>query len=159
MPKRKETSASAGSKVLTFQRARWKRYIRYFGVFVLFWLNVSLVLATIEIHSTHESPDIWRELLSFVIVLFFDVTILLPTLIEADTIWATSEALTVGTIFWKSKIAWPDIVAFHNPVWLTYAILKTRRSFYLINKRDMQPLDELLATIEHKRPRAGETGS
>ena len=156
MPKRKDTSASSGEKVVTFQRARWKHFIRYFGAFVIFWLNVSLVLATIEIHTTHESPDIWRELLSYVIVLFFNVTVLVPTLLEVDTAWASPDKLTVGTLLWKSKIPWKDIVALYNPVWLTFAVLRTRRCFYLINKRDIQPLDELLETIAFKRARAGE---
>ena len=153
--KKKELSASSsGERTLTFQRARWKHWVRYFGVFVMFFLNISLVLATIEIHTRPTSIDIWRELLSYVIVAFFDLTVFLPTFFEVDKLEATQDKLIVSTLFWKSKIPWKEIRAFHNWVWFTFAVLKTPRCFYLINKRDVKPIDELLETIAHKRARA-----
>lgn len=149
--KKKDKSASSGERTLTFERARWKHWVRYFGVSVIFMLNFSLVAATIEIHSRQVGPDIWRELLSFVLVAFFDLTVLLPTLLEVDRVWATPDRLIMSTLFWKTRVPWADIKAFYNPIWFNFAVVRTARCLYLINKRDVKPLDELIQTIDFKR--------
>jgi hypothetical protein len=153
--KKKGLPASAsGERSLTFTRARWKHYSRYFGVVVIGLLNLSLIASTIQIHSTQPTPDIDRELLSFALVLFFDVSVLIPLIFEVDQVWATPDRIIFKTLFWTSKVPWGEIKAFHNPLYLAFAIVRTQRCFYLINKRDIAPLDQLLETIQFKLGKA-----
>ena len=153
MGKKRELSAS-GERTLTFTRARWKHWSRYFGVFVIVLLNISLVLSTIQIHSTQPTPDIDRELLSFAFVLFFDLTVLLPIIFEVDRVVVTADKVTFKTLFWTSKIPWTEIRSFRNPIYLTFAIVRAPRLFYLINKKDIVPIEELVETIEFKLGKA-----
>jgi hypothetical protein len=155
MGKKRELSAS-GERSLTFSRARWKHWSRYFGAFVIAMLNVSLVMSTIQIHTSQPLPDIDRELLSFAFVLFFDVTVLLPIILEVDRVVVTPDKVVFKTLFWTSKVPWSEIISFKNPLVLTFAIVRTPRCFYLINKKDIRPLDELLETIQFKLARAKE---
>jgi len=155
MGKKREISG-AGERSLTFARARWKHWSRYFGAFVIAMLNVSLVMSTIQIHMNQPFPDIDRELLSFAFVLFFDLTVLLPIILEVDRVVVTPDTIVFKTLFWTSKVPWPEIVSFKNPLVLTFAIVRTPRCFYLINKKDIRPLDELLETIQFKLARSRE---
>ena len=155
MAKKREISAS-GERSLTFKRARWKHWSRYFGFFVIGMLNISLVMSTIQIHMTQPLPDIDRELLSFAFVLFFDVTVLIPILLEVDQVVVTPDKIIFKTLFWTSKVPWSEIISFKNPLLLTFAIVRTPRYLYLINKKDIRPLDELLETIQYKLSRAKE---
>jgi len=155
MAKKRELSAS-GERSLTFTRARWKHYSRYFGAFVIVLLNISLVMSTIQIHMTQPFPDLDRELLSFAFVLFFDVTVLIPIILEVDRIVVTTDKIVFKTLFWTSKVPWSEIKSFKNPLVLTFAILQTPRCFYLINKKDIRPLDELLETIKFRLAKARE---
>lgn len=155
MGKKHELSASGAERIISFKRARWKHFVRYFGVFVIVMLNISLVLSTMEIHRTHAMPDIKREILSFLLVGFFDLLVLIPTILEVDEVVATPEKVVLKTLFWTSKVPWGKLISFVNPVYLTCIILRTPRCLYLINKRDLKPIDELIETIEFKRARAG----
>lgn len=154
MRKRRELSASGPEKVITFKRARWKHWVRSFGVCVIVILNISLVLSTIDIHRMHAIPDIRREILSFLVVIFFDLLVLIPTILEVDQVMATPEKVVLKTLLWTSRVPWKEISGFFNPIYLTCMILRTPRCFYLINKRDIQPLEELIQTIEFKRNKA-----
>lgn len=156
MGRRKKEIAAEGQSSLSFSRARWKHWLRYFGVTVIVLLNISLVMSTIQLHGARTAPDIGSEIFSFALVIFFDITVLLPTILEVDQVQATPNWLIFKTLFWTSRIPWGEILALHNPLYLTFVIVRTPRCFYLLNRRDLQPFDQLLETIEFKRGKAGE---
>lgn len=148
--KKKEASAS-GERGKRYKRAGWKHLVKWFGTIVIVLLNVSLVISTLQGHMRGTSPPLATELFTFVVVLFFDVTALLPSILEVNEVWIEPDHLTIGNLVWKSKVPWPDVVSFEKPLWLAFAILKTRKCIYLINSRDIKPFDEFQESIEHMR--------
>jgi len=131
-----------------YSRARWRHAVRIFGVMVLLLLNVSMIgaLATRNLHG-HTMP-IDKDLQLIGLVLFCDISILLPMLAEVDRAQALQDKLILNTMFWKAKIPWADIVAFKAPSYLKFSILRTRRLFYLLNKRQLDRYDDLAKVIE-----------
>lgn len=143
-----------GERSVQYKRARWKHAMRYFGLFVVVMLNISLVMSNIQMHQLGKELDWKREVLSYVVVLFFDVTILLPLLLEVDNIAITPDAITLGGLFTKKKINWKDVTDFKAPLYLRYAILRSGKSIYLLNKKDLKPYEELVEIIQFKRAKA-----
>jgi hypothetical protein len=136
-----------------FQRARWKHGMRIFGVVLMCVLNVALVMSDIERMGKHLQFSISHEVISYVALLILDVTILLPLLFEVDSLEVLQDKLILKTIFWKAKLDWNQIISFKTPPMLKFAILKTARCFYLINRRDIKRFAELAELIlKHINP-------
>ena len=139
--------------MVTYQRARWKHWVRYFGLTIMVFLNISMIMSNLELHYRHRPLALGQELASYGIVFFFDLAILMPLIFEVDTVRITSDRVILSTLLWRAKLRWEEIVAFNNPIWLAFAVLRTRSCFYLINKHDVGPWDELLQTICFKTGR------
>lgn len=149
MGKKRDLSAS-GERSVYYTRARWKHWIRYFAVFIIALLTLGLLLSNISMLQEGRPLELRQAILSLVLVIFFDLTVLLPTILEVDRVWATPDKIILKTLFWTAKIPWSHVRQFHNPIYLTFAILRTPRCCYLLNKRDLQPADELVETIKFK---------
>lgn len=146
MGKKKNTSANAESQ-REFRRARWKHFVRYFGLFTVLLLNISLVGSNIHLAANHRM-DLKHLLLSYVLLITLDVIFLLPTIFEVDKVVVTDESLVMSTLLWRARVPWAAIVSCVKPAWLAYAIVKTQRCFYLINKRDVKDFADLLEIIQ-----------
>lgn len=146
MGKKKNSSNNSESK-REFQRARWKHFVRYFGLFTVLLLNISLVGSNIHLAANHRM-DLKHLLLSYVLLITLDVIFLLPTIFEVDKVVVTDESLVMSTLLWRAKLPWAAIVSCVKPAWLAYAIVKTQRCFYLINKRDVKDFADLLEIIQ-----------
>lgn len=137
-------------RLVTYKRARWKHWARYFAVAVICMLNFSLVMSTIHIYQVHHSLQLARELSSFLLVLFFDLTILLPMVLEVDGVSITPDDLILNRLLGKSKLKWSDIIYFGKPVYLNYAVLRTAHWVYLLNQRDIERFDEVVEIIQRQ---------
>jgi len=132
-----------------YSRARWKHFMRYYGIILVVLLNWWLAMSTIQLHQVGKALEPMRELASFMVVLFFDVTILLPALLEVDAVEILSNGVSFSTVIGKRKYAWTDIRSFANPIYLNYVIVRTGCWIYLLNKRDISQISELVQKIQN----------
>jgi hypothetical protein len=134
-----------------YSRARWRHGIRVFGVGILLLLNVSMV-GSLSTRRTNGHPIPWSSDLQLIgLVLFCDISVLLPMLVEVDKAQALEDKLVLNTMFWKAKIPYEAIVSFKSPVYLKFSIVRTRRCFYLLNKRQLEKYDQLAKVIDIRR--------
>ncbi len=153
MPKGKKQGSASGQRQEVFKRARWKTAMRWFGLMVVGFLNISLVYENLHLHAV-KRMDLPHELMSFALLTFLDCVFLLPIIFEVDTAIVTADKLILKTLLWRARIGWLEIVELKRPVWLTFAVLRTRRALFLINRRDIQNHQELLEIIEHQMGKA-----
>lgn len=147
MPKKGKSPPPAPEKERTFRRALWKHCMRYFGLGVLVLLNVTMVWSNVRLRMMHRM-DLGHEILSYAVVLVFDVLFLLPNIFEVNSVSVTPDRLILGTLLWRARIPWSEIVSLKKPIWLVFAIVRTRRCFYLLNSRDLKDFAELMEIIQ-----------
>jgi hypothetical protein len=148
----KPTTTPAFEAKVEFQRARWKHGMRIFGIVLMLILNVSLVMSDIERAQKAVHFSLPHELITYVALFLLDTTVLMPLLFEADKIEVFQDVLILKAVFWTARLKWEDIQYFKTPPMLKFAILRTQKSFYLINKRDMKKFPELAAEIQKHQP-------
>ena len=155
MTKRREFSASA-STTRTFERAKWKHYVRWFAFLFVLVLDATLVASSINAHFIRHIPtaplSLAREGIGFFLVACCHLMVVPSIVLEANKVEVTPERLILDNLIWRTKIKWEDITAFNAPRILKFAILRTKKFFYLINKRDIERYDDLAEIIEHKAP-------
>lgn len=135
---------------LVFTRAAWKHVMRYVGAFILIMLNIAMVMSTIQLHAQNRALDAGREIFSFLVVFAFDVTILLPILMEVHGVEIKPDSIVFRTLWGNRQYLWGQIRGFSNPVYLNYVVMRTGCWIYLINKRDIGQIDELVQIIQGK---------
>jgi len=136
-----------------YRRPRWKHFVRIFGFFVLLALPFVLIAADLQLLATQaNSPKFLKHILMDVFLVIVDLTMLVPIFFEVDSVQAAPDKLTLKTIFWKGVIPYSEIVAFKTPSLWQFALVRTKRCFYLINKKDIPRYEELVKTIAEKAP-------
>ncbi|MBX3137532.1 hypothetical protein KF707_15015 [Candidatus Obscuribacterales bacterium] len=133
-----------------YRRPLWKHIVRYPAAFFLILLNVAVVMSFVERFPQHRVMDPFRELFFFGMVGFIDVFMFLPVLLEVNKIETDTEGLKVGALLWRVKLTWDQIVAFDQPKYLKFAILKTKKGMYFLNKYDLKPFYEVAEIISAK---------
>lgn len=139
-------------EAVVFRRKTFKRIIRYFYLLMLTGLVVSLPMSMIERHQHHLSIDFKAEAFLLVFILAMNVLILPSSLFEVHAVIVKNDGLRLETMFAPVDIAYDDIVAFKLPPYLIWAVLRTKRGFYLINKRDIGNFDQLLGFLAPRLP-------
>jgi len=95
---------------------------------------------------------IHMELMSFLFLVFIDVAMLIPMILEANEVIVTPEYLTLKMLYFKKRLAWSQISEFRRWPFLVYTAVKSGRCFYLINKREIKGFDKLAKIIEERVP-------
>ncbi len=137
-------------ETFTFKRSAWKVVFRWFIFVLLLFLNISLVGSTFAQHLIGRPQDLVVDLVTYVVVFFFDLIIGLPLLFEVDSIWLLPDKLVVRTLLWKTRLPWEDIVSVSKPMWLKFLILRSKHVIYLVHRTDLQPFDMLVEKIADK---------
>jgi hypothetical protein len=88
-----------------------------------------------------------QELLTAVFVLFCDLTILVPTILEADSVVVTDDKMTIKCLFFKKTLAWSDIIEFKSSGFVRVSTVRTRRGFFFLNKRTLPQYPQLEESI------------
>jgi hypothetical protein len=136
--------------LVVYERHLSKNLYQLFGLFVILGLNVSIAGSDITRFMTHVVLD-WRAALpTYAFVLFADVVLFIPSVLQVKRILYFDDRLEVQTLFWKSKVKWQDIVRFWQPAFMRVAVLKTKRGLYLINPKDIDGFDDLLGKVKKK---------
>jgi hypothetical protein len=133
-----------------FKRPLWKHLLRYPAAIMLVVLNVAIFMSFIERLPQHRVMDPLRELFFFGMVGFIDVFMFLPIILEVNRIETDRDGLKVSALFWKARLRWDQITKFEQPRFLKFAVIRTPRSFYLLNKYDLKPFFELAEIISAK---------
>jgi hypothetical protein len=139
----------------TFQRPRWKHGTRIFGFIVMAVLNVSLVMSDVERIGKHHELSLIQEVITYLALIVIDATLLLPIVFEVDKVIVQDSRLILKTLFWTAKPPWSDLISFSNPKMLKFGILKTKflktkKIFYLINRRDIRGYDRLAQILSER---------
>ncbi len=137
-----------------FKRSAFKHFIRYPVSMTLLLLNVAVVMSFVDRIPTHQLMNPLKEIFFFGVVGFVDIFMFIPVLFEVNRVKTSSEGLEISALYWKRKLRWDQIIAFDQPKFLKFAILKTKKSFYLLNKYDLKPYFELAEIISAKMPSA-----
>jgi len=147
MPGKKENFAE---ETFTFKRAFWKVAFRWFILLLFLFLNFSLVASTIQQFASGRPQEFLLVLCTYVVVAFFDLTILLPLLFEVDSVWILPDKLVLRTLLWQAKVPWDKIVSIRSPMWFKFLIVRTDKVIYLLHRKDLQPFDMLVEKITDK---------
>lgn len=152
MAKRKKEDKSTAQTAayepsVVYQRARWKHGMRIFGIALMALLNVSLVMSDIERANKAAHFSLPHELVTYLALILLDTTVLLPLIFEVDKVELLNDSLVLKAIFWTAKLKWEEIQYFKTPPMLKFALLKSQRCIYLLNKRDIKNFPELVSGI------------
>jgi hypothetical protein len=115
----------------------WKLAFRVIGFSLVVFLTVALILSDMALHRFTSHSYSLREISLYVVLLCFNAMILIPAVFEVRLAKSTPDALILRTLWWGAKVSWKEIVQFRNPSYLKFALIRTRRCFYLLNKRDL----------------------
>jgi hypothetical protein len=132
---------------VVYQRARWKHGMRIFGIVLMLVLNVSLVMSDVERANKAAHFSLPHELITYLALFLLNTTVLMPLLFEVDKVEVLNDSILLKAIFWTAKLKWDDIQYFKTPPMLKFAVLKSQRCFYLLNKRDLKQFPDLAAAI------------
>lgn len=121
--------------------------MRIFGIVLMSVLNVSLVMSDIERANKAAHFSLAHELITYVALLLLDTTVLMPLIFEVDKVELFNDSILLKAIFWTARLKWEEIQYFKTPPMLKFALLKSQRCFYLLNKRDIKQFSELAAAI------------
>ena len=133
-----------------YRRSAWKHYIRYtvFAVFVM--LNLSMTMSFVERAQQHMLMGVGRELVFFVVLALLDLFMFVPIIFEVNRVETDADGILLTTLFWRKRLEWEEIRRFEAPRFLKFAIIRTERCFYLINKPDIPLFSDLARTLAAK---------
>ena len=136
--------------LVVYQRHFSKNIYQLFGLLLILGLNVSIAGSDITRAMRHVFLD-WRATLpTYAFVLFCDVVLFIPSLLQVKRIGYFDDRLEIETLFWKSKVTWPDIIRFWQPAYVKVAALKTKRGLFLINPKDIDGFEDLVGKVKEK---------
>ena len=95
---------------------------------------------------------IHMEVVSFLFLIFIDVFMLIPMILEANEVIVTPEYLTLKLLYFKKRLAWGQISEFKQWPFLVYTGVKAGRCFYLINRREIKGFNKLAQIIMERVP-------
>jgi hypothetical protein len=154
MAKSPKSDHQKASVVIECRMPAWKMGLRLIGFLLVIVLVGALIISDISIHNAKPHPHHPKELLLYGIFALFMSAICTPALFEARRVLVAADGLQLWTLWWRSDLSWPDILEFHHPSYLKVAMIRTRRCFYLLNKRDLTNYSELESRLENQvKPR------
>ena len=135
-----------------FRRRLFKHLLRYFYLLMLLGLTVSMPMSLIERVQLHHHIDLGSELFLLLFILGINLLILPSAFFEVNGIILNDDGLKIETMLLPVKVSFDQIVSLTVPNYLNWAILRTKRGFYLINRRDISNFNELYGLLAPKLP-------
>lgn len=130
-----------------YARPRWRHATRVFGALVVVFMNIAAFMSTLTRWQAGGLLSFEKELVMVSVVIVCDLMILLPTLLEVDMAKITDDKLILKLTFWKIALPWAKITSFKRPSMFVFAVVRTGRCFYLINRRQISRFDQLAENI------------
>ncbi|MDP3507337.1 MAG: hypothetical protein Q8T09_05060 [Candidatus Melainabacteria bacterium] len=135
-----------------FRRRIFKHLLRYFYLFMLIGLSVSMPMSMLERAQLHHHIDLASELFLLLFIVGINALILPSAFFEVNGIIVKADGLKIETMLFPVSVPFDQIVSLTVPNYLVWAVLRTKRGFYLINRRDIANLDELVGLLAPKLP-------
>lgn len=136
-------------------RQRRKHYMRLFFFCCLFLLNVASPLSLINrLFVDARTVQVSAELFHFLCIFVIDIYMVPSVIFEVDELTIREDGLTIKALLWRRDFCFDQIVDFQNHKNFLWAILRTTRCFYLINKRDMKNFEQLVEILDSRLPSA-----
>jgi hypothetical protein len=128
----------------------WKLATRVIGFCMVIGLTVALILSEITMrkHGFHQYS--FKEIALYAVLFCFNAMILLPALFEVRLARGAGDELVLCTLWWKANLTGNEIVEFRNPRYLKFAMVRTKRCIYLLNKQDLSNYPILEAYLSRK---------
>ncbi|PWT95059.1 MAG: hypothetical protein C5B53_11975 [Candidatus Melainabacteria bacterium] len=129
----------------------WKIALRLGGFILVVVLNIALIMSDVSHH--HGARPYSRhanEFLLYAVLLCFNLMILIPALFEVRWFKSGPEGVQLATLWWKAKLTWGELIKFRHPRYLKMAMLRTKRCFYILNRRDLTNYDLIEAVLAEK---------
>ncbi len=134
-------------------KRHWFRHVsRLFISIIIVALNFCMVMSAIDRIKNGTLMPIHMEFVSFLFIIFIDVFMLIPMILEANEVIVTPQYLTIKMLFFKKRLAWSQIDEFKQWPFLVYTAIKSGRCFYLINRREIKGFDKLAQIILERVP-------
>ena len=137
-----------------FRRKLVKHLLRYFYLLMLVGLTVSMPMSFVERAQLHHHIDLGSELFMLIFILGINILILPSAFFEVNGIIFSEDGLKIQTMLFPVRVPFDQIVSFTAPNYLVWAVLRTKRGFYLINRKDIANFDELYGLLAPKLPSA-----
>lgn len=134
-----------------FLRSRWKHYVRWVVFCIVLFLYFSLLLLSYHAHFLLHKGFLLQELIVYILCSIMLLPILPSVVMEVDYVRVEDDGIVFQNLLFRRKEKWEDITRFANPLYLKFAIVKTKRFVYLLNRRDMPNFDHLAQMVEEKK--------
>lgn len=133
-----------------FIRSRWKHYIRW-GVFAfVMFLYFSLILLSYRSHFIQGQGFVLKEIVVYIMCSLMLVPILPSVVLEVDYVRVEDDGIVFQNLVWRRKEKWENLTSFANPIYLKFAIVRSKSFIYLLNRRDIPHFDALAERIRAK---------
>ena len=133
-----------------FERKGIKNVFQAIGFVIILCLNISLIGGDIHLTLAHHAINWQNELMTASFLVFLDVTTLIPMIFQVRRLRMWEDRVIIQTLFWTSKLTWDQITELTHPQNVTLSILKTKRAFYLINRKDLPDIELFFAKVKEK---------
>lgn len=143
---------SQPSILFASQRKRSLHRKRLFFFVCLVMLNFSGPLSLASRLLRHGDPNWGAEIFHLVCVIVIDLYMVPSVIFEVDSVEVNESGLVIKNLLWKSTPTFAEVKSFDVRQFFVWAILKTRRCFYLINRRDLPNAEELIALLQSRLP-------
>ncbi|MDR3616307.1 MAG: hypothetical protein P4L53_22295 [Candidatus Obscuribacterales bacterium] len=133
-----------------FERNKGKNVSQAVGFVIIIGLNISLIGSDIHLIYGRHILNWHNELMTGSFLTFLDLTTLLPMIFQVRRLRMWEDKIIISTMLWTSKLTWNQITDLTHPQNFTLSILKTKRCFYLINRKDLPEVELFFAKVKEK---------
>lgn len=135
--------------IRVFERSTFQDVFRWVAFAFIILLDAGCIMSTLA-HFKMDALFLLRQAIAY-ILLFACNAFILPTIVlEARKVEVYKDKLIIHNLLYKRTLAWEDIKKVATPMFLKFAILRTPRFVYLINKRDVEHFPDLIQIIRDK---------
>lgn len=133
-----------------FKRPRWKHFVRMGTFGMLLMLYALFLFTSYNSHVVLHESFHPKELIAYMVALVIAVPIFPQVFMEADEVTIEESGIVIKNLLFAKRLAWQDIKSFSNPIYLKFAIIRSPKFYYLLNRRDLPNFDQLVEQIQQK---------
>jgi hypothetical protein len=137
-------------ETLEFVRTRWKHYLRWIMFSFLMLIFFMLLWTTFKVHVLAQEGFMLKELVLYTMCGLMMIPVGSSIVLEVDYVKVEGDTIVFQNLLIRRSERIEDIVKFIDPVYLKFAIVKTKGFIYFINRRDIPNYQQLFETIKTK---------
>jgi hypothetical protein len=142
---------SQQNQLQVYRRSTFQNAVRWVAFGAIVVLDLSCLWQTvITISYGTNSAHVLKQILAYLILAACQGVIIPMIILEARKVEVLPDKLVVHNLLYTNTVNWSDIKAVIAPIFLKFAIIRTRRWFVLINKRDVEGFSDLIQIIRER---------